>query len=191
MKRLVILAVIAVMLIVLIIWGILREGALSDSTSDEGSESSEDQSKQPAEEEILQSVHYYRRYDDNGSDVDEIQTKLIRTKQELSAIAAQRDDTWPERYYDAFFVNSDMLLIMIDERSGTNRHRVESLRLEDGKVVVSITRLTGYLSTDDVKYWDIVLQCAKNSLPDVEIEVQLKKRVVDNEEMMRLFPDLQ
>ena len=184
MKRWVLLAGIAVLLIILIGLGIIRGRASSDSTSDERSDSSVGQSleeqsiQEPTAAEILKSVQYYRCNDNR--DGSEPRSILIQTRQELSEIETQHQDTWPAQYYDSFFTDNDLLLIMLWERSGAIRHKVEDVRLEDGKILIGITSITKYEMTDDAVMWDIALQCAKGSLPEGEIEIHWTERQLND-----------
>ena len=182
LKRWILLAGIAVLLIILIVWEILRGRASSGPSSNEGSASfSADQSsKAPTETEILQSVNYFDRCGRPPEDLYEPQGLLIRTKQDLSEIEKQHQDSWPAQYYDAFFTDSDMLLITIWESSATFRHEVQGVRLEDGKIVVDIIRLEKYPAADVVEQWDIVIQCSKNRLPEGEIDIRLTTQKGEN-----------
>ena len=60
-----------------------------------------------------------------------------------------------ERYSDAFFADSFLVLVLIEETSGSSRHRVESV--EDGGDIV-ITRLLPEMVTADMAQWHIIIE---------------------------------
>ena len=63
-----------------------------------------------------------------------------------------------ERYSDAFFANSFLVLVLLEETSGSNRHRVERI---DDNGDIRITCLVPELGTADMAQWHIIIELDK------------------------------
>ena len=72
---------------------------------------------------------------------------------------------------EAFFAEQSLLILYVEEGSGSIRHRVDQVTVEDGTVTVTLVTLQPVVGTCDMAYWAILVPIDKGSagLP-VEIE---------------------
>ena len=63
------------------------------------------------------------------------------------------------RYSDAFFADNFLVLVLLEETSGSNRHRLERIE-ENGNIV--ITRLVPEIGTADMAQWHIIIELGNN-----------------------------
>ena len=63
------------------------------------------------------------------------------------------------KYTNAFFANSFLVLVLLEETSGSNRHRVEWVE-ENGKIV--ITRLIPEIGDMAMAQWHIIIELDNN-----------------------------
>ena len=115
---------------------------------------------------------------------DDFQVRYIRTngyiagvKYPIVTVMSSRDDL--ERYYDTykdkydlssgfkdamtnysgdFFANAFLVVVLMEEGSGSIRHKVESID-EAGNII--ITRLVPDMGTDDMAEWNIIIELDK------------------------------
>lgn len=76
---------------------------------------------------------------------------------------------------EAFFAEQSLLILYIAEGSGSIRHRVDQVTVEDGTVTVTLVTLQPVVVTCDMAYWAILVPIDKGSagLP-VEIEGKIE-----------------
>ena len=76
---------------------------------------------------------------------------------------------------EAFFAEQSLLILYIAEGSGSIRHRVDQVTVEDGTVTVTLVTLQPEVVTCDMAYWAILVPIDKGSagLP-VEIEGKIE-----------------
>ena len=115
---------------------------------------------------------------------DDFQVRYIRTngyvagvKYPMVTVMSSRDDL--ERYYDSynkkydlssgfkdamtnysgdFFANAFLVVVLLEEGSGSIRHKVESI---DEAGNIKITRLVPDVGTDDMAEWNIIIELNK------------------------------
>ena len=58
-------------------------------------------------------------------------------------------------YSDAYFADSFLVLVLLEETSGSNRHRVERV---EGNGDIAITRLLPEIGTSDMAQWHIIIE---------------------------------
>lgn len=77
---------------------------------------------------------------------------------------------------EAFFAEQSLLILYLEEGSGSNRHRVDQVIAEDGTVTVTLTTLEPEIGTCDMAYWAILIPIDKaySGLP-VEIVGKTEK----------------
>ena len=68
------------------------------------------------------------------------------------------------RYNDRFFNSRPLLFIVVEEGSGSIRHRVDSTTIENGERTINIERTIPKVCTADIAQWHIVLFWDKTSL---------------------------
>jgi hypothetical protein len=64
---------------------------------------------------------------------------------------------------EAFFAEQSLLILYVEEGSGSNRHRVDQVIVEDGTVTVTLTTLQPEIFTCDMAYWAILIPIDKGS----------------------------
>jgi hypothetical protein len=64
---------------------------------------------------------------------------------------------------EAFFAEQSLLILYREEGSGSNRHRVDQVIVEDGTVTVTLTTLEPEIFTCDMAYWAILIPMDKES----------------------------
>ena len=76
-------------------------------------------------------------------------------------------------YNKGFFEKKFLLLVILEEGSGSTRHRVDSVSPEKGSLIVNITRIIPEIGTADMAQWHTVLELDR-SLIDLDAEVILR-----------------
>ena len=64
---------------------------------------------------------------------------------------------------EAFFAEQSLLILYLEESSGSYRHRVDQVIVEDGTVTVTLTTLQPEIFTCDMAYWAILIPIDKGS----------------------------
>ena len=64
---------------------------------------------------------------------------------------------------EAFFAEQSLLILYLEEGSGSNRHRVDQVIAEDGTVTVTLTTLEPEIGTCDMAYWAILIPMDKDA----------------------------
>jgi len=73
-----------------------------------------------------------------------------------------------DRYDPGFFEENYLVLVLLEEGSGSIRHRVEGISAgADGRISLSVTRLVPEVGTDDMAQWHLILEMKKEGeIPD-------------------------
>ncbi len=69
-----------------------------------------------------------------------------------------------DKYDLSFFGEKAILFVILEEGSGSVRHRVDSIRCEDGRLTVSIEKTVPICCTDDMAEWHIFIELDKEYL---------------------------
>ena len=96
--------------------------------------------------------------------------KIIRSVDELSAYCnANEDNTYVqfidacEKYDEAYFENRILVMVLLEENSGSNRHNVDNVKLgSDGKLYISIRSIIPEVGTCDMAQWHILIEPQEN-----------------------------
>ncbi len=64
---------------------------------------------------------------------------------------------------EAFFAEQSLLILYVEEGSGSYRHRVDQVIAEDGTVTVTLTTLQPEIGTCDMAYWAILIPIDKGA----------------------------
>jgi|GEM_PF-2434877 len=128
---------------------------------------------------------YYYRY---GLDSDDYRPKVtkIKTKSDLSDFIEQNKPYYyhkfvdeilfnKQRYNEAFFRDKSLLLVSLYEGSGSFRHKVTSVKNENGVLQINIDCHIPFLGTDDEAYWIIAIETDKDL---AELETAVSTRTV-------------
>lgn len=65
------------------------------------------------------------------------------------------------KYDDAFFEGSRLLVIYMQERSGSIRHEIGDVAIQDGTLLVTVRRVVPEAGTDDMADWFLLLELGK------------------------------
>ena len=74
---------------------------------------------------------------------------------------------------EAFFAEQSLLILYLEEGSGSDRHRVDQVIAEDGTVTVTLTTLQPEIGTCDMAYWAILIPMDKES---AELPVEIVEK---------------
>ncbi len=117
---------------------------------------------------IIRSVEDLNRYYSQNKDIYDLEKK--------EKVYADTTIGWLdaiEKYDDEYFRANDLIMIVLEEGSGSNRHEVKSvIKNPDGSFAVDIARIVPEVGTEDMAEWHILLEieCGKiNPLTRVNI----------------------
>jgi len=65
-----------------------------------------------------------------------------------------------QKYDDAYFSNSALIVILLEEGSGSIRHEVTAVNTENASTIVQINRLIPEMQTTDMAEWHILIETA-------------------------------
>ncbi len=99
------------------------------------------------------------------------QVRIIESKRELNDYYTKYRDYYQldraeelnffeaiKRYDDTYFRERFLLMVLLEEPSGSNRHRVEEIYLQDDRVTVNISRLIPEWCDDDMALWHLLIE---------------------------------
>ena len=121
------------------------------------------------------------------------QSRLVRSREELLAFyneflgadslmrASAPASAVPSEFefYDGdFFLDRSLIVVRLEEGSGSNRHEVTDVLLDSGAYLVQITRILpgpGYAGTCDMAEWHILIEIpkAEDDVPPDAVNLQL------------------
>ncbi len=120
---------------------------------------------------VIRSVEDLNRYYSQNKDIYDLEKK--------EKVYADGTIGWLdaiEKYDDEYFKANDIIMMVLEEGSGSNRHEVKSvIKNPDGSFAVDIQRNVPEMGTDDMAEWHIFLEieCGKiNPLIRVDITVK-------------------
>ncbi len=76
-------------------------------------------------------------------------------------------------YDDAYFENRVLVIVLLEEGSGSYRHNVEKVWVENGKLSIDITTLVPEVGTCDMAEWHILIEPEGGVTVDSENDVQV------------------
>jgi hypothetical protein len=68
-----------------------------------------------------------------------------------------------KKYDDTFFADNRLLIIYVQEPSGSNRHEIKLVTIKENTLTVSVNRIIPEVGTDDMADWFIVLELSKSA----------------------------
>ena len=96
-----------------------------------------------------------------------------------------------KKYDEEYFKKQILILVLLEEGSGSVRHKVERMELitEDNikKVVININRLIPEAGTDDMAYWHVFIEPEKNLEIDSKDQIEIyfgKKDATENDRII-------
>lgn len=78
---------------------------------------------------------------------------------------------------EAFFAEQSLLILYLAEGSGSNRHRVDQVTMEDGTVTVTLATLKPEFGTSDLAAWAILIPIGKDAA-DLPVEIVEKTEML-------------
>ena len=86
-----------------------------------------------------------------------------------------------DRYDDAYFERQQLVIILQEEPSGSNRHRITDVRrdFKNGGWIVSIRRLIPESGTDDMAQWHLLLEIEMGKVIDYGENINVKLTSID------------
>ncbi len=80
-----------------------------------------------------------------------------------------------DKYDEEYFENRILLMVLLEEGSGSIRHKVERVSTDAGKIVVEIDSIVPEIFTDDMAEWHILIELEKgvDSATEDDVEVFL------------------
>lgn len=122
-------------------------------------------------EERVTFTAQYVRTDGYHEDEEYPQVKIIDSKSELDDYYVENKDYYQldnidtlsfnearMRYDEHYFKDRILLMVLIEEPSGSNRHQVEEAHLHDGVLTVKINRLIPECGDDDMALWHLLVE---------------------------------
>ena len=74
-----------------------------------------------------------------------------------------------EQYDDAFFADRDLIILVLEEGSGSIRHEVNGIRpYYDNTWQLTVRRITPEVCTDDMAQWHLLIEVQKNLIAEDE-----------------------
>ena len=118
--------------------------------------------------------------------------KIIRSVDELNAYYAVNKDKFDlerkdkvysdttigfldacDKYDEAYFENQTLVMVLLEEGSGSNRHEVDNVKLgSDGKLYISINTIVPEAGTCDMAEWHILIE------PEAGVDVASESDVI-------------
>ncbi len=81
-----------------------------------------------------------------------------------------------QKYGSAYFKNNCLALVVLEEPSGSNRHKVVRVDSDADKLKISIERIVAMIGTDDMAQWHIIIE-----LPLTAAEKELRVSLTGTE----------
>jgi hypothetical protein len=85
---------------------------------------------------------------------------------------AQWDVT--DRYDEAYFSEGVLILVLLEENSGSNRHEVTAVRKQETGMEIAIDRILPEIGTADMAEWHIFIELSRSDYMAGEIEVSFE-----------------
>ena len=110
---------------------------------------------------VLDSVAAIKQYYEDNKDRYDLEAKAqtgVGTDPDLGFLNVYG------RYDDAFFAKSYIIAILLEEPSGSIRHRVTAAsQYEDGRVGIAVERIVPEAGTDDMAQWHILVEVSREA----------------------------
>ena len=83
-----------------------------------------------------------------------------------------------DKYNDDYFNNNVLILILVQESSGSNRHQVNDIIKNDTELDIQINRLVPEIGTADMAQWHILVKLKASDLGQATIRISFDKKSV-------------
>ncbi|MFA5341466.1 MAG: hypothetical protein WC332_06800 [Clostridia bacterium] len=74
-------------------------------------------------------------------------------------------------YNESYFENNVLVIILIEEPSGSIRHEIESVNVNDNSIIFGIKSIVPEMGTTDMAQWHILISIPSDLFHDEDIEV--------------------
>lgn len=81
-----------------------------------------------------------------------------------------------EKYTEEYFRKNILLLILAEENSGSNRHKVTGITRKDGLLHIQVERQVPKIGTTDMAQWHILVEIDRDDWKNQEIRVQFNTK---------------
>jgi hypothetical protein len=113
---------------------------------------------------------------------------LITSEDELAGYIEQYDDDYylneprgesgsfidaVAKYDGDYFADNVIVLALLEEGSGSIRHEVVSVGVEDEAINVEIKRIVPEMGTDDMAEWHIIIEMPKDGITSQEVKINM------------------
>jgi len=117
----------------------------------------------------------YIRSDDYQSDAKYPQIQVIPNAQKLKEYCANLSlSDACARYDEAFFAESFLVFVLLEEGSGSIRHQVEAVEQAPDKTLhISILRVVPEVGTCDMAQWHVILELSRDALVETANDVSV------------------
>lgn len=134
-------------------------------------------------------IAQYIRTNGYHEDVEYPVVTVIRSPEELEAYREANEDRYDlaqwdvaERYDASYFEANALLLVLLEEPSGSNRHEVRGVTVGENGIEIGIDRILPEIGTTDMAEWHIFIEIAAEDLVSDEIAVLFEDKEATAEE---------
>lgn len=154
-------------------------------------------------------VAQYIRTDGYHSDKQYPIITIIRDPAELSAYYENNKDLYDlerrsspasdssfgflnaiDKYNDDYFNKNVLILILVQESSGSNRHQVNSITKNDTELDIQINRLVPEIGTADMAQWHILIELKASDLGQATIRIFFDKKSIQRNRIELVSHDI-
>jgi len=76
-----------------------------------------------------------------------------------------------DKYDDAYFKDNILVLVLLEEGSGSIRHKVSDVKRNDNNIEIGIKRIVPEIGTSDMAEWHIMVELKREAYNDADINV--------------------
>ena len=81
-----------------------------------------------------------------------------------------------EKYTETYFKDNVLIMILAEENSGSNRHKVTGITSEDGVLFIQVERLIPQVGTTDMAQWHLLVEIDQDNWTGQELRVQFSEK---------------
>ncbi len=81
-----------------------------------------------------------------------------------------------DRYDDSFFAKNLLILVLTEEGSGSVRHLVKDVYIDNALINILVERQIPQVGTDDMAEWHIILEMKKSDIKNQAIQVYFSEK---------------
>jgi hypothetical protein len=126
-------------------------------------------------------IAQYIRTNGYHEDVDYPVVTVIESVDALNTYYEENQDRYDlaqwdvtDRYDEAYFTENVLLLVLLEEGSGSNRHEVTAVMKQDDGMEIAIDRILPEIGTADMAEWHIFIEVTKSDYAPGEMKVSFE-----------------